>query len=168
MDWIAMKNIITDGIKRYRYALLVLLLGLGLMLIPGKNAENPEAPSQTVSAQEEAQSLDEQLANTLSQIKGAGKVHVMLTLSAGAETIYQTDKDISEGENGSSRWDTVIITGADRAQSGLISQVNPPTYLGAIIVCEGADKASVRLAIVEAVSRVTGLGANQISVLEMK
>ena len=47
-------------------------------------------------------------------------------------------------------------------------QVNPPTYLGAIIICEGADDANIRLAVVDAVSKVTGLGANRISVLKMK
>lgn len=35
------------------------------------------------------------------------------------------------------------------------------------MVCQGADNAAVRLAIVEAVSKVTGLGANRISVLKM-
>jgi stage III sporulation protein AG len=40
--------------------------------------------------------------------------------------------------------------------------------MGAIVLCQGADVPSVRLAIVDAVSKVTGLVANQISVLKMK
>ena len=47
-------------------------------------------------------------------------------------------------------------------------QVNPPTYLGAVIVCQGADSASVRLAIVSAVCSVTGLSTDKITVLKMK
>ena len=47
-------------------------------------------------------------------------------------------------------------------------QENPAQYLGVIVVCEGADSPAVRLAIVEAVSDVTGLGADRISVLKMK
>jgi stage III sporulation protein AG len=43
-----------------------------------------------------------------------------------------------------------------------------PQYLGAIVVCQGADRSDVRLAIVEAVSALTGLGADKISVLKMK
>jgi len=49
-----------------------------------------------------------------------------------------------------------------------VQQVNPPTYLGAVIVCQGADSASVRLAIVSAVGSVTGLSTDKITVLKMK
>ena len=64
--------------------------------------------------------------------------------------------------------DTVIITGSDRSQQGLICQQIPPQYLGAVIVCQGADKAAVRLALVEAVSDATGLSTDAITVLKMK
>lgn len=41
-------------------------------------------------------------------------------------------------------------------------------YTGAVIFCHGADSASVRLKIVEAVSVYTGLSSNKIKVLKMK
>ena len=69
---------------------------------------------------------------------------------------------------GDTKKDTVIVTDGDRAQNGLVQQLLPPTYLGAIIVCEGGDRAEVRLAIAKAVSRYTGLGIDRISVLKMK
>ena len=43
-----------------------------------------------------------------------------------------------------------------------------PVYQGAVVVCEGAERAAVRLAIVEAVSSLTGLGSDKISVIKMK
>ena len=43
-----------------------------------------------------------------------------------------------------------------------------PTYLGAVIVCQGGDSPTVKLAIVEAVSNATGLSADKITVLKMK
>ncbi len=153
-----------EGIKKYRYALLILFLGLVLLLIPGTKKETPlEEPKaqETVATP----NLAEQLEQILSKIEGAGQVSVMLSVKNGEQILFQEDKD-SGGD--SIRQDTVIVTGADREQSGLVQQVNPPTYLGAIVVCKGADRAQVRLAIVEAVSRVTGLGADQISVLKMK
>ena len=39
---------------------------------------------------------------------------------------------------------------------------------GAVVVCDGADSASVTLEIVNAVSAYTGLGSNRIIVLKMK
>ena len=90
---------------------------------------------------------------------------MLLTVAAGEEILYQTDDQISENQT---RIETVLITDSDRAQTGLVRQVKPPVYRGAVVVCKGADTASVRLAVVEAVSSLTGLGADQISVLKMK
>lgn len=40
-------------------------------------------------------------------------------------------------------------------------------YMGAVVVCPGADRAEVRLRIVETVSAFTGLGSHQIVVQKM-
>lgn len=158
-----------QNINKYKYVFLILGLGLLLMLLPGKTEptvkENKEEVQQMTSVDE----ICEQLSEILSNISGAGQTKVMLTVQQGEKTIYQTDADVSEKEAANdSRIQTVTITDADRNQTGLIQQVNPPTYMGAIVLCQGADTPSVRLAIVDAVSKVTGLGANQISVHKMK
>ncbi len=146
--------------RRYRYAILVLVLGVVLMLIPGRTENRIEAP---VGAQAETQpDMEQRLASILSQISGAGKVSVMITVAEGELTLYQQDSD-SGG-----RMDTVIITDEKRNQQGLIQQVLPQTYQGVIVVCQGASHASVRLSIIEAVSKVTGLGTDKIVVLKMK
>lgn len=164
MDWVALRSKVTQVAGKYRYALLVLAVGLALMLIPAGRQEEA-APAAPTTAAEQPESVSRELSDILSQIQGAGEVRVMLTEATGEKTHYQTNTDISDSV---SRIDTVIVTDSDRNESGLIRQVDPPTYLGAIVVCQGADRAAVRLAIVEAVSMVTGLGADQISVLKMK
>lgn len=168
MDWITLRNKAVEIVKKYRYAFLVLLIGLALMLIPSRSGESTSQPEPTEQAQQEQPDIARQLEEILTQIQGAGKVSVMLTVASGEKTIYQSDVDLSGGEDGTSRSDTVIITDENRAEKGLVQQVNPPVYQGAVIVCQGADSASVRLAIVEAVSKVTGLSSNRISVLKMK
>ena len=145
-------------ISRYRYVLIVVAVGLILMLLPGGSTPKQEQPQQI---QETEADFATELAEILSKIKGAGKVEVMLTTAQGQETCYQTD---SRGEDQS----TVTITDSARNETGLIRQVNPPTYLGAIIVCQGGDDPGVRLAIVESVAKVTGLGADRISVMKIK
>ena len=62
----------------------------------------------------------------------------------------------------------VIITDSARNEAGLIKQINGPIYQGAVVLCQGADDPQIRLAITEAISKATGLGANQIAVLKMK
>ena len=113
--------------------------------------------------------LEEDLSRILGRIQGAGDVYVMLTTTRGEELVYQTDQDISKGTDSlTQKLDTVTVSDASRNETGLVRQINPPVYMGAIIVCSGADDPKVRLAIVEAVSKVTGIGANKISVLKMK
>ena len=88
-----------------------------------------------------------------------------LTIAQGEQTLYVYDEDNSDTQD---RKEAVVITDASRAQSGLVSQVLPPVYLGAVIVCQGGDLPAVRLAVVEAVGAATGLTADKISVLKMK
>ena len=147
-------------VGKYKYLALIVLVGVVLMLIPGKNEE--KTVSEQVSATAPAQTLDAELEKILSNIQGAGRVQVMLTVKSGEQVIYQTDVP------GADREDTVIITGQNREQSGLVQQVLSPTYRGAIVLCQGADSPTVCLAIKDAVSKVTGLDTSEISVLKMK
>lgn len=152
---------------KFRYPLLVLLLGVCLMMLPGKKANIQTEPPATTAAEEKF-NMDDALQEILCQIQGAGKVRVMLSIAKGETYVYQTDSDTSGSENGISRIETVIVTDSQRGQSGLLQHVDPPTYLGAIIVCQGADSPTVKLAVTQAVSSITGLGADKISVLKMK
>ena len=153
-------------VYKNRYAALVLLIGIVLMCLPGKRDEAPQTQTAEIEMQT---SVSDELAEILSNIDGAGRVEVLLTVASGEETIYQTDQSASDTEtNNSTQFDTVTITDAQRNEIGLIRQINPPIYQGAIIVSQGADRPSVRLAIVNAVSKVTGLSTDRISVLKMK
>jgi stage III sporulation protein AG len=145
-----------------------LLVGIVLLLIP----EKEETPTQAtvIPAQEHhTLSVEAQLSELLSLIQGAGNVRVMLTVSLGEEILYQTNTRTStNGSGADTASDTVTVTDAQRNEGGLIRQVNPPIYLGALIICQGADNPTVRLAITEAVARITGLGTDKISVVKMK
>ncbi len=156
------------SLKKYKYAFLILLLGLLFLLLPSKT-NYTAVDSKEETALLPQTDISQQLSQILSQIEGAGKVEVMLTISAGAETIYQTDQDTAAGEGGNTaQVKTVILSTSDKSESGLVKQVISPRYLGAIVVCQGADSPVVRLAIMEAVAKITGLGTNCISVLKMK
>lgn len=164
MDWATSINKLGNYGKKYRYALLILILGIVLMLIPTGKRQSDEMPMDDTESTN-AHSIQDELSEILSKIEGVGKAQVMLTVAAGEETVYQIDSD---GAIDSQDRTTVTITDENRNENGLIRQINPPVYLGAIVVCQGADSPSVRLEIVEAVSRITGLGTDRISVMKMK
>lgn len=147
-------------VKKYQYVLVVVLLGVVLMLIPQGPRE-----VQTVIEKEKivAPDLEQQLSAILSQISGVGKAEVLLTEAVGRDTVYQVDTRQNQGNA-----DTVIITDQNREETGLVKQILAPVYRGAVIVCQGADRAGVRLAVVDAVKSVTGLSSDCITVLKMK
>lgn len=167
MEWIGSNEKIVEFLKKYKFILLLILLGILLMLIPEKKEdivikENKEESHNIYS-------LEVSLEDILSKVEGAGKVSVLLTEYAGEERIYQLDESVSQRADSTERkQETIILTDSERDEAGMIRRIISPIYQGAIVVCQGADKATVCLAIVEAVTKVTGLNSNQISVLKMK
>ena len=170
MDFTVIRNKLGGWWKKYRYVVIVLAAGILLMLIP-TGSKRIDDPVYTEPLQEQGQveSIAEELEGILSKINGAGKVKVLLTYAAGERTIFQTnERNTSTQDSQSKDTETVLITDGNRKEEALVAQVLAPEYLGAVIVCQGAEDPSVRLAISEAVSKATGLGADRISVLKMK
>ena len=162
MDWASVKTTPQEWVKKYRFLLLILLLGILFMTVPDQKQipiQKNTTPKDTVS------DLQTELEDILSHISGAGSVKILLTQASGEEIIYQTDEDISSDDI---QRDTVLITNSNREDLGLIKQTNPPRYQGAVILCQGAERADIRLQIVKAVMSVTGLTSDHITVLKMK
>lgn len=154
-------------LHKYRYPMVILLVGLVLLMLPGRETAQKTQDTPVVSTQQP--DTGQRLAQILTQIEGVGKVNVMLTVAESEKTLYQSDEDVTTGDNSSSvRQETILISDSGRNQQALITQVISPKYQGAVVVCQGADIPSVKWAVVEAVSKATGLGADQISVLKMK
>lgn len=167
MAWLTAKNRLLEFTKKNIYVVLILFAGILFLLLP--TSDKSDTQTEEIKITEHDVSLEEQLAKILSKIKGAGEVSIVLTTQVGEEIIYQVDETFSgSSENSSNKVSTVVIEDKDGNEIGLVRQVRAPTYLGAIVVCQGADSPSVRLAITEAVSKATGLGADKISVLKMK
>ena len=94
-------------------------------------------------------------------------VGVVLLLLPGDGTAQQGQSATEEEQR---------LLGALRSMEGvgeayvLLAQENSRGggFTGAVILCQGANNAEVRLQVVEAVSAFTGLGSNRIMVLKMK
>lgn len=165
MAWITSVENLTEKLKKYRFAILIFIIGIVLMLLPDgrKKSEAPKPVAEAGTVQRV--SINEELAHILSGIQGVGDAKVMLTVRNGEETLYQIDSELTDT---SQTYTTVVITDSGKIETGLIRQVNPPTYLGAIVICQGGDDPAVKLAVTEAVADITGLGTDCISVLKMK
>ncbi len=160
---------------KLRYPILILLLGVILLLVPGKNRTEEVAktvPTEKEVGDSDALSVEEsRLSSLLSQVEGAGQVKVMLSLSSGSETIYQTDinSTMISGDQSETHIEetTLLYDVGSGTQAPLIRKQSAPVYQGALILCQGADDPAVRLALTQAVSGLTGLGADRITVVKM-
>lgn len=170
MDWVMLGGKLKEISKQYRAVLLILLLGIVLMLLPNFSEQSKKDTAMNQSNMQTADiELEDSLEQILSKMDGAGKVQVLLTEAQGERIHYQTNDNRSQSDSTEElRQETVIVSGMDRSESGLVWQTEPPVYLGAVILCQGADSAAVRLAIIQAVANATGLSTDKISVLKMK
>lgn len=167
MDLKKAKSSVTIWLKKYRYLFLLLILGIALLCLPS-NGGSSSQQNETTQPTAERVDMATQMEVLLSSISGAGKVKVLLAESTGEQYIYLSDRDSTTNQNGTTvRTDTVIITDANRNQQALLTQIIPPSYCGAVVLCQGGDQAAVRLAVAEAVSKLTGLGLDKICVLKM-
>lgn len=161
---------------KYKYVLLVMLAGAVLLLWPsGEKAPQPEAAqSVPAPAQEEGfdlAALEEKLAWTLSKVRGAGDVSVMLTAqSSERRVLAENEKNVRSADGGSeTQSTTVVVSGSGAAgESPVLVQKLYPRLQGALVVCQGGDDADVRLKLMQAVSALTGLGADKILICEGK
>lgn len=165
MDWLKTGGISKAFLKKYAPVGAILLVGIVLMCLPGGGREKEVSPTEEVTEPVSQPTVEQALEEILSQIRGAGQVRLLLTVAKGEDTLYQTD---TTGAGETLRVETVLITDGDRAQRGLVRQVNPQIYLGAVVVCQGGDVPAVRLALTQAVAAATGLTTDKITVLKMK
>ena len=153
--------------KKYRLALVVLAAGVMLLALPKgeKNvAETAEVPGYDAFSLMETERRMEEI---LSRIEGTGRLQLMLTLKSGSRLYLAEDTDEStNGDEVQSQRETVTLHRGSGYEDVVITRQVYPVYQGALVVCQGADKAAVRLAVTEAVASLTGLSSDKITVVK--
>lgn len=162
-----------EFIKKNKYVLIVILLGVLLISLPKNEKESTRevstSPSATFSLSEE----EKRIAEALSEIDGAGKVKVVLTVRSTGETVVAKDTESYVlQEDGESRQEesssVVTVSEGSQKESPVTVEVIYPEYQGALIVAEGADNAETKLRLTQAVADLTGLSTEKITVVKMK
>ena len=139
--------------KKYKLVLLVAAVGVVLMLLPGgKQTQSAQAETDTRGTYS-LEETERRMETLLGKISGTGQLSLMLTVQSGAEL---------------ERRETVTLGRGSGTQDVVVTRERYPSYQGAVVVCEGAGDAAVRLALTEAVSALTGLSAERISIVQWK
>lgn len=159
------RQAVKRALERFQMPLLVLALGVLLLLLPAGSTKEAADADEMLQA-DTAMALDEQaLQELLSHMEGVGRVELLLRTDGSAQTQYLTDLRTTED---TMEQTTVFQTGQSSRKTPVVVKTTPPEILGALIVCDGADSALVRLRLTQAVSALTGLGSDKISVMKMK
>lgn len=152
-------------LERWKIPALLLALGAVLLLWPSGEGKTQAASSQPVSAETQTPDDEARLQALLERVEGVGRVEVMLTCAESETLVFQTDT--RQGQD-TREETTVFSSGASSQKTPVAVKTVKPPWRGAVVVCDGAERASVRLAVIEAVSALTGLGSDKISVIKMK
>ena len=164
------RKIKAEGVQkiwnRYKFAVLVVMVGAGLLLWPS-GKETSGTSVQPAAA--EQPDLQKEMEEILAKINGVGEVQVLLTAESDGERRLAQDTEISYSgstaapEDYSRTSETVLVDGGG-GNGPVVTKTQYPTYRGALVVCQGGDRADVKLTVTEAVSALTGLTADRITV----
>ncbi|NLC17183.1 MAG: hypothetical protein GX756_04810 [Clostridiales bacterium] len=168
------------SVKNFEIYLAIIFVIIVLFIYFGANfsCSSDKKPKEETyeSAYDYCQNVEKKLSKILSSIKNAGKVDVMITFESTPERVIayitSSSSNISSGSNGVYNENTtntsspqVIYVKGD--QIPLILKEVSPKVIGVVVVAEGADDVKVKLDIINAVSVLLDLNADQIKVLTM-
>lgn len=158
----------------------VLFYAIGSSARCDKNtASEPTETETAVYRTGERDALEQRLIDVLSEIRGAGRVDVLITYETNGEivtaTVRQTDEDVrnADGTSGSETSRTLrevtepATIETEKGHAPIILYEKEPIVRGVIVVAEGASDFSVRQKLQAAVHVATGIPVERIEVLEM-
>ena len=122
---------------------VLLLCGLGILLLlsGGGLFGSGKKTSETTDPAAYRTSLERELSTLCAEVKGVGRVTVMITLAEGERTTYSGSK---------------------------VSSVTPPAVLGAAVVCDGGGDPAVQADLTRLVSSLLGIGTNRVTVTQRR
>ena len=164
--------------KKYRYLIFIIVAGLVVLLIP--SAESKEKGRETLQEEEvfDLENFEKKVEDVLSNGEGIGRVKVVLTIKSGMEHVYaeemksntrqqQENGEITDVDKDSDRKPSILSKSNGGEEAVVIKKIYPE-FMGAAVVCDGADDPEVKLYITDVISSLTGISSDKITVIKMK
>lgn len=193
MDKEKMKNMFKGKKKTENLVVLLILLIVVVIAInyiwsgdSKKNVTNELQERQSnevmqVSSNISQDNLEKKLENILSKISGVGTVRVLITYSESSTLIPVYDENIKSSnttendDSGGTRTieetdnqkQVIYKENTDGSKEPVTKSVIQPKIEGAIVTATGADNATVKAKIIQAMEAATGLATHKIQVFEM-
>ena len=149
---------------------IIVLIGVILMLFSGSTPAK-KTKSDTNITQEFSVDDEEKLKKILSDIKGAGKVSVMVTYESGTQSDIAYDTDTKINQKGDEK--SVLNTEESTEKKVVISSGEPiilkniyPKVKGVVVAAQGAGSPRVRQDIQNAVVCAMGIAPHRVCIVE--
>ena len=160
-----------DALKRCKYVVLTAALGIVLLLLPGGNEKKQEGGAPDAAEDFDRTALQEEMEEILSSLNGVGHLKLMLTVDGGsaselARDEAQTQKRSGENTGERTQKSETVVLGSGASAEVVVTRSRFPAFIGALVVCEGGDRAEVRLRVTQAVAALTGLSSERITVVK--
>lgn len=163
---------IKELFAKNKFLLIVLLVGIGLLLIPTGNSKANDT-SKTEMLEFSIENCERKIEKILSECAGVGRVKAAISVRGGSQNVYSMEESSNtrinkdETTKDTDKKISVLSAGSGSEEPIIIRQMYPE-FLGATIVCDGADSSSVRRDISDAVYSLTGLSSDKITIIKMK
>ena len=155
--------------EKYKYVAAAVLVGVVLLLWPSGEKERTEQTAPQTEAVWTERDLEKELEKILAVMNGVGEAKVLLTLETDGQRNLAQDTELRYSGNTAapddySRRSEVVVVDGGSGDEAVVTGRTYPTYRGALVVCRGGDRAEVQLAVTRAVSALTGLAADRVTV----
>ena len=134
--------------------IIIVLFGIG----GGGNSASSE---QTDSVEQYVESLEQKLKNCLTNVKGAGKVDVIISVNSSMQTVFATEKNYSK--DSALKETPIIVSGKP-----VVLKQAYPEIVGVVIVAKGASNISVKVDLLNACQTFLSITEDKIQILTMK
>ena len=160
-----------DALKRCKYVVLTAALGIVLLLLPGGNEKKQEDGAPDAAEDFDRTALQEEMEEILSSLDGVGHLKLMLTVDGGSAYELacdeaQTQKRSGENTGERTQKSETVVLGSGASAEVVVTRSRFLAFIGALDVCEGGDRAEVRLRVTQAVTALTGLSTERITVVK--
>lgn len=169
--------------KGFRILFAIFIVGVLLVsvshFVSSDTKQQTQAKTTSVqSVSDYTQGLQDKLVKIISQISGAGKVDVLITLESGVENVYEQDQKLSTDktqdtqgdggkqvkENTDNEQKPVVVEAQEGGQTPVLKTQLEPKVKGVVVVCDGANDPDVQAAVTETVVTALDISSNHVCV----
>ncbi len=157
---------------KYKYIIVVIAVGLLFLSFPSGEGNSTDVAKLSCT-DFDVQEFEKRIEKALASCDGVGRAQVILSVDSGPESVYAREsserlreqEDITESDSDTKP--SIMSEGSGREAPVIVKELYPE-FRGAMVICDGADSATIRTKVTECVASLTGLTSNRISIIKMK